>query len=251
MKKYEVSFNSLIYDENDNLIAGKPSEFTFEAENRNEAFETASITAYDYDDVAEVTEMTITCVDTGEKYTLDDVEAYLDEKEENRIKELKERKEKCYEKYKNSDKVLDLKNIFEKTLKNFKNDVENEIKEFNVDLLIENFCAYIDEKHMIEKYDNALTDNLKLHIALQFCDSMYTQLSDEKYFESNLAIEIGTLMQYLEDKFIAKEFKYLRDKVAEQIPLKIQYSKIIEILEKGEKVDLSKMGRVGIEIFLI
>ena len=126
-----------------------------------------------------------------------------------------------------------------------------EIKEFNVDLLIENFCAYIDEKHMMEKYDNAPTDNLKLHIALQFCDSMYAQLLSEEYFESNLAIEIGTLMQYLEDKFIVKEFKYLRDKVAEQILLKIQYSKIIEILEKGKKVDYRKIGAVGQEIFLI
>ena len=251
MKKYEVSFVYASFDEGKDMYDGGPIEFTIEAECKEDAFEDAYVGALETDGVDQIVDMTIVCKETGEKYTLDDVEAYLDEKEEDRIKELKEKKERCYEKYKNSDKVLELKNIFEKTLKDFKNDVENIIKEFNVDLLIENFCVFIDEKHMIEKYDNAPTDNLKLHIVLQFCDSMYAQLSDEEYFESNIAIEIGTLMQYLEDKLTIKEYKYLKDKVADQIPLKMQYSKIIEILEKGKKVDFRKIGGVGREIFLI
>lgn len=133
MKKYEVSFAYASFDEDKDMYDGGPIEFTIEAESKEDAFENAYVGALETDGVDQIVDMTIVCKETGEKYTLDDVEAYLDEKEENRL----------------------------------------------------------------------------------------------------------------------KEFKYLKDKVAEQIPLKMQYSKIIEILEKGEKVDLSKMSRVGTEIFLI
>ncbi len=114
MKKYEVSFAYASFDEDKDMYDGGPIEFTIESECKEDAFENAYVGALETDGVDQIVDMTIVYKETGEKYTLDDVEAYLDEKEEDRIKELKEKKERCYEKYKNSDKVLELKNIFEK-----------------------------------------------------------------------------------------------------------------------------------------
>ena len=74
MNKYEVEFSYVNYDVDDNTHDGGPVQFTIEADCKECAFEEAYGTALDMDGVDEITDMTITCVETGEKYYLNDIE---------------------------------------------------------------------------------------------------------------------------------------------------------------------------------
>ncbi len=195
--------------------------------------------------------MTITCIDTGEKYDLNDVEEYLEKVEKERIKELKERIEKCNSKYKNSERTESLRKLYKDNLNNFKNDVKNEIKELTEEEFIKHFSVYIDEEELISLFDKAPSDNCKLYIALMYCESAYALSNDESEDETDFETDVEMLKQYLETKLTIADYKYLRDEAANFPMSKTFYNNMIEELEKNGKVELGKVERAGSEIYLV
>ncbi|MBQ2204933.1 MAG: hypothetical protein II411_03470 [Lachnospiraceae bacterium] len=105
MVKYEVEFSYVNYDVDDNVHNAGPLQFSIEADCKECAFEEAYGTALEMDGVDEITDMTLISANTGEKFDLNDIEEYLEKEEDKRIKELKERIEKCNSKYKYSERA--------------------------------------------------------------------------------------------------------------------------------------------------
>lgn len=251
MNKYEVEFTYLTYDENDDIHDGGPVQFTIEADCKECAFEEAYQGAFETDGVDDIDEMTITCIETGEKYDLSDVEEYLEKEEEKRVKELKERIDKCASKYKDSERAELLKRIYNDNLSGFKKDVKNEIKKLTVDEFIKYFCVYIDEEELISLFDKAPSNNCKLYIAFMYCNSAYILSNDEGEEENDFEMDVELLKQYLEAKLTIADYEYLRDKMANYPMSKTFYNSMIEELEKNGEVDLEKVERVGSEIYLV
>ena len=251
MNKYEVEFSYVNYDADDNEHDGGPVQFSIDADCKECAFEEAYGTALEMDGVDEITDMIITCTGTGEQYNLNDIEEYLEKEEDKRIKELKERIEKCYTKYKNSERAELLKKLYNDTLVSFKKDVKNEIKKLTEDGFIKHFSVYIDEEKLIRLFDKAPSDNCKLYIALMYCGSAYSLSNIESEEQNDFEMGLEMLKQYLETKLAVSDYKYLRDKVANFPMSKTFYNSMIEELEKNGKVDLDKIERVGSEIYLV
>lgn len=251
MNKYEVEFSYVNYDVDDNTHNGGPVQFSIDADCKECAFEEAYGTALEMDGVDEITDMTITSANTGEKFDLNDIEEYLEKEEEKRIKELKERIEKCNSKYKNSERAELLKKLYNDILVSFKKDVENEIKELTEDEFIKHFSVYIDEEELIKLFDKAPSDNCKLYIALMYCASAHSLSNIESENPSGFEIDVEAMKQYLETKLTISDYEYLRDKVANFPMSKTFYNSMIEELEKNGKVDLDKIERVGSEIYLV
>ncbi len=251
MNKYEVEFTYLTYDENDDIHDGGPVQFTIEADCKECAFEEAYGTALEMDGVDEVTDMTITCKETSEKYNLNDIEKYLEKEEEKRARELKERIEKCATKYRDSERVGLLRKLYDDTMIIFKKEVENEIKELTVGEFTKHFSVYIDDETFVSLFDNAPSNNCKFYIALMYCASAHSLSNIESENPSGFEIDVEAMKQYLETKLTASDYKYLRDEVANFPMSKTFYNSMIEELEKNGKVDLDKVERVGSEIYLV
>ena len=251
MNKYEVEFSYVNYDMDDNDYDGGPVQFSIDADCKECAFEEAYGTALEKDGVDEVTDMTITCKETSEKYNLNDIEKYLEEEEEKRARELKERIEKCNSKYRNSERAEFLKKFYRDAVIDFKKDVKNEIKELTEDGFIKHFSVYIDEKELIKLFDKAPSDSCKMYIALMYCASAYSLSNIESENPSGFEMGVEMLKQYLETKLAVSDYKYLRDKVAKFPMSKTFYNGMIEELEKNGKVDLDKIEKVGSEIYLV
>ena len=251
MKKYEVEFSYVNYDVNDNTHDGGPVQFTIEADSKECAFNEAYEAALETDGVGEITAMTITCIETGEKYNLNDVEEHIEKEEEKRANELKERIEKCYLKYKNSERAEALRKFYNDILINFRNDIKNEVKELTEDGFIKHFSVYIDDGELIALYDKAPSNNCKLYIALMYCTSAYALSNIESDDPTDFEMDVEKLKQYLETKLTMADYKYLRDEVSNFPMGKTFYNNMIEEIEKNGKVDLGKIERLGSEIFLI
>ena len=251
MKKYDVEFSYVNYDVDDNDHDGGPVQFSIDADCKECAFEEAYGAALEMDGVDEITDMTLTCTETSEKYNINDIEKYLEKEEDKRIKELQERIEKCNLKYKNSERAELLKKLYNDTLVRFKKDVENEIKELTEDRFIKHFSVYIDEEELIKLFDKAPSDSCKLYIALMYCGSAYSLSNIKSEEPSDFEMGVEMLKQYLETKLAVSDYKYLRDKVANFPMSKTFYNSMIEELEKNGKVDLDKIERVGSEIYLV
>ena len=250
MNKYDVEFSYVICDEDDKLHDGGQSQFSIEADSKDEALKEAYTEAMFTDDVEKIVDMTITCKETGDKYNLNDVEDVFNRENEELKKKIAERKVKWVEKYKNDDRIILLKKLFENILKDFKNDVENEIKELSLDKFIANFCVYIEDEHVMKKFDNAPSDNCKLNVALQLCQSICVQENSDLEEPTDMDMEIELLKQYLNPKLSIEDFKYLQDKVSEIGAMKQCYFRIIEKLENNEKIKWNKVF-LGGEIFLV